>query len=161
MNIIASVDKNRGIGSNGDLLVHISEDLKNFKKMTTGNSIIMGRKTLDSFKGGKPLPNRENIVITREKDFSKEGVIVYNSIEKLLEDIDIDDDKYFVVGGGQIYKQLIDYCNTLYLTLIDETFEADTFFPEYEDKYKKVIEDIEIHEGNFSYRRAVFKKLAK
>lgn len=105
MKLIAAADKNWAIGKDGELLVRISEDMKNFSAITTGNVIVMGRKTLESFPGGKPLPNRVNIVLTHEKDYNGKGAIVVHSEEELWEELSkYDTDSIFVTGGESIYR---------------------------------------------------------
>lgn len=105
MKLIAAADKNWAIGKDGELLVRISEDMKNFSAITTGNVIVMGRKTLESFPGGKPLPNRVNIVLTHEKDYNGKGAIVVHSEEELWEELSkYDTDSIFVTGGESIYQ---------------------------------------------------------
>jgi dihydrofolate reductase len=127
ISIIAAIDEKRGLGKMGKLAWHISEDLKRFKEITLGHSVIMGRKTFESI--GKPLPNRKNIVITQDPQFNKEGVIIVNSIEDALEEAG--KGEVFVIGGAQIYNQAIEIADKLYLTLVDGDFACDTFFPDY------------------------------
>ena len=130
MKLIVAVDRKWGIGNKGDLLISIPEDMKFFKEKTTGNTVVMGKNTLLSLPGGKPLKNRNNIVIALERDFNVDGCIMAYSIEEFLEKAnDFDKDNIFVIGGGSIYKQLLPYCDTAYITYIDKEFEADTFIP--------------------------------
>lgn len=134
MILIFAVDKNWGIGYKGDLLYKISEDLKRFRRLTTGNIIIMGRKTLESLPDQKSLPDRINIVLTREKNYKAEDVHVVNSLDELfslIEELNPNNamDNY-VIGGGNIGKQLLPYSNKAYITKIDKAFvEADTTLP--------------------------------
>lgn len=129
ISIICAITKNRAIGKNKDLLFKIKADLIRFKNLTTGHPIIMGRKTYESI--GRPLPNRINIVISRDLNLKVENVDVLPSIDKALEKYK-DEKEIFIIGGGQIYTQAIDKADKLYLTLIDiEVKDADTFFPEY------------------------------
>lgn len=128
MNLIVAVDGNWAIGNNGDLLCKNPIDMKFFKETTTGKVVIMGRKTLESFPKQKPLPNRTNIVLSRNNKI--DGCIVVNSIDELLIKIkNYDDDDLFVIGGGQIYKELLPYCKKAYVTKMKNIFEADTYFP--------------------------------
>lgn len=130
MKLIVAVDKNWAIGNKGKLLVSIPEDMKFFRETTTGNVVVMGKNTLLSFPGARPLKNRENIVIALEKDFQAEGATVVYSIEEALEEIQkYDSDKVYVIGGGSIYKQMLPYCDTAYVTYMNYAYEADTFFP--------------------------------
>lgn len=130
MDIIVAVDANWGIGKDGDLLHPISADLKYFRQKTTGNVLVMGRKTLESFPNKKPLPNRVNIVLTTNKDYAAEGVVFCHDLADLPEVLKPYEDKQiFVAGGGTIYKQLLSQCEKAYVTKIYETYEADTVFP--------------------------------
>lgn len=132
MILIFAVDNNWNIGYDGGLLYKISEDLKRFRRLTEGNIIIMGRKTFESLPDKKPLPNRINIVITRDKEYKAEGAIVINSIEELyplLEKLNPNNEmENFIIGGGEIARETISYCNKAYITKIFKSFEkADTF----------------------------------
>jgi len=130
MNVIVATDRLWGIGKDGNIPWHISEDMKFFKKMTTGKVVIMGRKTMESFPNKKPLPNRVNIVLTKNPDYTCDGAIVVHSVEELLEKTkDYDDEDLFVIGGGQIYNLLMSYCGTAYVTRIDKVFDTDAKFP--------------------------------
>lgn len=129
MNIIVAIDKNNGIGKDNDLLVHISEDMKFFKETTTGNVVIMGRKTLESFPNKKPLKNRINIVISSNKNLKIDGAIVVDSISDAIIEAKKYNKEIFVIGGASIYNQFIELVDNLYVTKINKNFEADTFFP--------------------------------
>jgi len=126
ISIIVAIAKNRAIGKNNKLLWYLPNDLKHFKDVTSGHTVIMGRKTFDSV--GKPLPRRRNIVVTRQ-DISIEGCEVVQSIEAALA-LCAGEDEVFIVGGAEIYRQAIPLTNRIYLTIIDQEFEGDTFFPE-------------------------------
>jgi dihydrofolate reductase len=126
--IIVAMSKNRVIGDSNTLIWHLPEDLKRFKQLTTGNTIVMGRKTYESI--GKPLPNRRSIIITRDTDYSVEGCEVVNSLEEALL---LSNSDCFIIGGGEIYRQSIDITDKIYLTLINKGFEGDTSFPEIKD----------------------------
>lgn len=131
MNIILAADRNWAIGKDNDLLIHLPCDLKYFKKMTTGKTVIMGRKTLESLPGGKPLPNRRNIILTRADDFQVSGAEVLNSIEDVLHLIksgNLKSDEAFVIGGADIYKQMMPHCDKFYITKIDAELPADRYF---------------------------------
>lgn len=145
--IIAAVDEKLGIGYNGKLLTYIPEDLKRFKQLTTGHTIIMGRKTWESLPK-KPLPDRKHIVITRQKDFifAHEQVSVAQSIENAFELCEKQNtEKVFIIGGGEIYNLALPYADILEITHIHQTFEADTFFPQYHDNFTCVWQ--EKHQG--------------
>lgn len=131
MNLIVAVDRNWAIGNKNKLLVSIPNDMKNFRRMTTGNVIVMGRKTLESFPQGQPLGNRVNIVLTGNKDYQVNGAVIVHSMEELMEELkQYEDKQIFVVGGESIYRQLLPYCSKAVVTKIDEAYEADTYFPD-------------------------------
>lgn len=125
--LIAAAAENNALGKDNDLVWHLPDDFKRFKRLTTGHHIIMGRKTFESFP--KLLPDRTHIVITRQKDYQPEGAIVVHTLDDALEIASIDTQP-FVIGGGEIYKQAIDRAKKIELTRVHGTFEADTFFPE-------------------------------
>jgi len=127
VSIIVAIGKNNEIGYKNDLLWRISDDLKRFKRFTTDNIVIMGRKTFESLPKGA-LPNRANIVITRNPDLQYENCIMANSIEDAIDKSD-KTKELFIIGGEQIYKMAFPFCNKLYLTKVDEEFTADVFFP--------------------------------
>lgn len=125
---VAAVDRNWAIGNKGSLLVHISEDMKNFRKITAGKTVIYGRKTLETFPGGKPLPKRENIILSRNPDYTVENATVVHSIEELLAQMPENTDDMVVIGGGMIYHALLPYCDTAVITKLEAEFEADAWF---------------------------------
>ena len=125
--VVAKSDNNI-IGDNNQLIWRLSHDLRRFKSITTGHPVIMGRKTFDSV--GKPLPNRTNIVITRNKDWSSEGVEVAHSLDKAIEIAKEIDSEIFIIGGGNIYKQSMDVADAIEVTEVHHTFDGDTLFPE-------------------------------
>ena len=130
MNVIVAADKNWGIGKNNKLLVSIPADMKMFREETSGKVVVMGRKTLESFPNGLPLKNRTNIVITKNKDYDAKGAIVVHSIEEALEEIKAyPEEQIYIIGGEQIYRQFLPYCDRAYITKIDYHYEADTHFP--------------------------------
>ena len=144
-------EKTRAIGSKNGLLWKIEGDLPRFKKLTTGYPIIMGRKTYESI--GRPLPNRTNIVITRNPDFKPDGVVVVSSTEKALEIArETGADEIFVIGGGEIYKEALPFVDRLYLTVVKDEPEADTFFPDYSEFKKEIFrEEHPEHNPPFAY----------
>ena len=146
--IAAIASENRALGKNGDLIYKIPEDLKRFKEITSGHTIIMGRKTFESI--GSPLPKRVNIVITRDPNYSEEGIIVVHSLDEALRLPSLAqgklDDEIFIIGGGQIYQEAVKLADKLYLTVVEGNPEADTFFPDYSE-FKKVVFQEE-HESN-------------
>ena len=124
--IVAAYGLNRELGKNNDLIWHLPEDLKHFKSITSGHPIIMGRKTYESI--GRPLPNRQNIVISRQNDLAIPGCTVVSSLEgayTLLQE----QSQVFLIGGGQIYKQYLNEVDVLEITEVQQEFDADTFFP--------------------------------
>lgn len=144
---IAAIGTNRVLGKNNELLWRIPDDLKRFKTLTTGHPIIMGRKTFESI--GRILPNRTNIVVTRDAAWSYQGATAVNSIEEALAFAKgLNTGEVFIIGGAQMYEQALPFVSRLYLTLIDDTKEGDAYFPEYEKEFTKMIahEDRE-HEG--------------
>jgi dihydrofolate reductase len=126
ISIIVAIGENNAIGKNNQLLWHLPADLRHFKVITSGHSIIMGRKTFDSV--GKPLPNRRNIVVTRQ-DIKIEGCEVVKSIDEAIA-LCKGEDEVFIGGGAEIYRQAMDKTDRIYLTIIHKMFDADTFFPE-------------------------------
>jgi len=129
MNVIVAVNSDWGIGLEGRQVVVLPEDRKFFKEMTTGGVIIAGRKTFEDFPNGA-LPNRKNIILTRDKSFSAKGVTVLHSVEEVLAEVAKEDsDKVFVAGGGAIYEQFLPYCSTAYITKLEANPKSDTYFP--------------------------------
>lgn len=130
MNLIVAVDENWGIGKDGDLLCRISADMKMFRETTTGHTLVLGRKTLESFPNKKPLPNRTHIVLTTNQAYDAQDVILCHDMKQLFTLLKTyDSDDLFVIGGGSIYQQLLPYCKKAYVTKIYDTFAADTVFP--------------------------------
>lgn len=135
MNLIAAADKNWGIGYKNKLLVSIPSDMKFFRTTTTGKVIVMGRKTLESFPNGMPLKNRTNIVLTSNQDYRVKDAIIVHTLEDLLKELEkYNSDDIYVIGGESVYRQLLPYCNTAYITKIDHAFQADTFFPNLDEQ---------------------------
>ena len=126
--IIAAIGKNNELGKNNDLIWHLPADLKRFKKITSSHTIIMGRNTFESI--GKPLPNRKSVIITRNVSYQKMGCEIVHSLEAAIEMIK-DEQKAFIIGGAQIYKEAMqkNLADQLDITLVDEDFDADVFFP--------------------------------
>ena len=131
MKAIAAVDKNWAIGNKGALLVSIPADHKFFKNETIGRTVILGRKTLETFPGAKPLPGRRNIILSRNPDYKVQGADIAHSKEelfKMLEGTDTDD--VYVIGGASVYKELLSYCDKAVITKIYHSYEADAYFPD-------------------------------
>ena len=128
ISLIASIGKNNELGFKNQLIWHLPDDLKNFKKITSGHTIVMGKKTYESI--GKPLPNRNNIILARDYDYKADGCVVAHSIEEVL-DLIKNEDETFIIGGGEIYKLFLPLANKLYLTQVNASLEADTYFPKF------------------------------
>ena len=132
MKLIAAVDSNWGLGYRGELLFHIQEDMKRFRSLTTGNVIVMGRKTLESLPNGLPLPNRENIVLTRRTDFFIPGAHMCSSLSGLKQVLELpacSGKDVFVIGGAEIYNLLLPYCDTALITHVHMQRKADCYLP--------------------------------
>ena len=127
MNLIVAVDQNWAIGKDGDQLVYISEDLKRFRALTMGHPVILGRKTLATFPGGRPLKGRDNLILSTNPAFTVENAKVFPNVETLLQAAP---DDSFVIGGESVYRALLPYCDTAYVTKIDHAFPADRYFPD-------------------------------
>lgn len=130
MKLIASADKNWGIGNQNKLLVTIPSDMKFFRETTMGKVVVMGRKTLESFPNGLPLKNRTNIVLTSNREYCVNDAIVVYTLKELLEELKkYNEEDIYVIGGESVYRMLLPYCDTAYITKIDQAFNADTFLP--------------------------------
>ena len=141
ISLIVAAATNNGIGKNNQLLWHLPKDLQIFKKITWAMPVIMGRKTFESL-SGKPLPGRLNIVITRQKDWKPEGVVVVNSLNDALFVAESADYKeVFVAGGGEIYKETLPIAHKVYLTRVQAEPDADTFFPELSNDWQLVFDE--------------------
>lgn len=143
MNLIVNADKNWGIGKDNQLLVHIPNDMKMFRQTTTGKVVVMGRKTLESFPNGMPLPKRTNIVLTTDQDYDGRGAVVVHSTEELFEELKkYDDEDIFIIGGESIYRMMLPFCDTAYVTRLDYAYDADTYFPDLDELEEwKVIDE--------------------
>lgn len=164
MNIVAAVDKNWAIGYKGQLLVSIPNDQKTFRELTTGKVVVLGRKTLATFPQGQPLPNRTNIVLTSDKSFKVKGAITVNSIEELLEKLKgYKSEDVFVIGGDSVYKQLLPYCDTAHMTLIDYEYRADAYMQNLEDdpEWVRTAESDEITYFDLSYSFVKYERVKK
>ncbi len=158
MKLIAAVDQNWNLGCRGELLFRIPADLKRFRTCTSGNVVVMGRKTLQSLPGGKPLPNRTNIVLTRNTGFAAQDVSIAHSIEELsglLRQPAFAGKEVFVIGGAEIYAQLLPYCESALITHVNAIREADCSLPDLGALENWVLaerSEDQFHEGlSFSY----------
>lgn len=135
MNMIVAVDKNWAIGLNNKLLVSIPADMKFFRQTTTGNVVVMGRKTLESFPGRQPLKNRTNIVLSANPGYQVKGAVVVHCLKELLKELEnYDSSRIYVIGGASVYDMMLPYCDTVHVTKIDHAYEADAFFPNLDEK---------------------------
>lgn len=161
MKIILAVDRDFGIGKDNKLLFHLKKDLAHFKKITLNNIVIMGRKTYDSMHGS--LPNRENIVLTRNKNLKLDDALVFNKIDGLIEYLNENkkDKDVFVIGGNQIVDLLLDYCDEAIITKIDAKKDADTFLHNFDkdDDFEIVEESEEIIEDGIKYKYITYKRV--
>ena len=153
ISIIVAIEQNNAIGLNNQLLWHISNDLKRFKKITAGHTVIMGKKTLESLPSG-PLPKRRNIILSDIPNDVIEGCETVNSIQAALNLVK-NEDEVFVIGGGSVYRQFLPLAHKLYLTIIEKDYDADTFFPEipfndWESIEKEIVNNDP--QNNFVYR---------
>ncbi len=156
LTIIVAKAENHVIGNDNQLIWHLSNDLKRFKLLTTGHPIIMGRKTYESI--GKPLPNRTNIVITRNTEWNPEGILVVHSLHEAIEKAKEFDSEIFIIGGGNIYKQALELADTLEVTEVHHSFEGDTKFPEidleiWKEVFRENFEKDEKNEFDYSFVR--------
>jgi dihydrofolate reductase len=146
---IAVISKNRALGKDNRLLFHVPGDLPRFKKITSGHPVIMGRKTFESKEiNRKALPNRLNIVVTRDQGYNSEGVVFCKSINEAINKAkEKESSEIFIIGGGQIYKEAWPFINKLYLTAVDTEVEGDTYFPDYSDFLRVVFKEEHEAEG--------------
>ena len=157
MNVIAAVDRNWAIGKDGDQLAYISEDLKRFKALTTGHPVILGRKTLATFPGGRPLKGRRNLILSRDSEFTVEGAEVFHSLESLLAAAPED---AFVIGGASVYEALLDRCDAAYITKVGAEFPADCWFPDLDARPEWQVEEEgpEREENGLRFRYVTYRK---
>lgn len=140
LTIIAAIGKNNELGKDNQLLWDLPEDLKHFRKLTTGYPIIMGRKTYESI--GRPLPNRTNIVVSRKEDWFEEGILIVPTLKEAIKHAKRINENIFIIGGGTIYEQTMDLAERLEITKVDFETDADTFFPKIDEKiWQKVDEN--------------------
>ena len=165
VSLIVAVSENGVIGKDNDLIWHLPKDIRFFKETTMGHHVIMGRKNCESIPHKyRPLPNRTNVIITRQSDYKAEGCVVVNSVEAALEVVKQNgDSEPFIIGGGQIYKIALEnnLVDRIYLTKIHHTFEGDTFFPELNSDWKEIerIDCKEDEKHDYSYSFLTFEKI--
>ncbi len=157
ISMIVAMDKNRGIGKNNEIPWHIPGDLKRFKKLTMGNTVVMGRKTWVSLPF-RPLPGRKNIVLTRSKvteDFA--GACVVHNIEEAFQEMQSGTDN-FIIGGNQVYQRFLPYVDTLYLTIVHREFDVDTYFPEFDLKKWRILDIEHLEYEKLRYSNIILEK---
>lgn len=169
--MIAAIGKNNELGNKNWLLWNMPADMKHFRETTKGKVVIMGRKTFESFPNG-PLPNRENVVVTRDKDYYRPGITVVHSLEEALRYAALEQGKHFeekqeeteifIIGGGELYKLGMPKAQKLYITRVDDAPEADTFFPEIGPEWKEISreEHLADAENPHAYAFLTYKKTA-
>jgi dihydrofolate reductase len=149
ISLVAAIGKNNVLGKDNKLIWHIPEDMNRFKTLTSGFPIIMGRKTFESI--GRPLPNRTNIVISRDpKQIHPDAIMASSIVDAFEKALTLHSKEIFVIGGSQIYHESMPYADRIYLTIINASPEGDTFFPDYSN-FKKVVEERKSKDANYSY----------
>ena len=157
LSIIVALAKNRAIGINNTLPWHLPEDLKRFKQLTMGHHIIMGRKTYESL--GRLLPGRKTVIVTRNLDYQVAGALVVHSLQEAMQ-VSETDSEAFVIGGAELYQQAIGLADKLYLTQIDQTFAGDAFFPEFDMREWRLLEQqIHISEGGLPFQYLSYQRV--
>lgn len=158
LSIIAAIGKNRELGAKNKLLWHIPKDLKRFRALTKDKVVIMGRKTFESLpQKFKPLPQRLNVVITSDKNFKFPNVLIYNSLEKAIEDLKTKHQEIFIIGGASIYQQAIKLVDRIYLTIVEKEFpQADVFFPDYSNF--KIISEEKTKDAGYQLRFLILQR---
>lgn len=163
MNAILSAAQDWAIGKDNELLFHLSGDMKRFRALTTGGTVIMGRRTLDSLPGGNPLPNRRNIVVTHDQQFTREGAEIVHCVKAAMDLVDANADNVWVMGGGSVYAALLSQCRKVYLTRVDAVVDgADTFFPNLDklSNWVVVSESEPMEDQGITYRFVEYKNTA-
>lgn len=158
--IMAAIAANNALGKDNQLIWHLPADLKRFKKTTLNHAVIVGRKTYESL--GKPLPNRTNIIITRDKNYQVEGCVIVNSLKAALKAALKVDKNPYILGGAEIYKQAMPFADKLDITFVHHQFEADVFFPEIDKNIWKETwrEDFKAYENNkYDYSFVTFERI--
>lgn len=162
MNLIVAVDSAWGIGKDGRLLFRIREDMKRFRHLTVGKTIVFGRRTMETFPDGRPLADRNNIVMTRSASFPDEGIRACRSAEALFSIIrPIPKTDVFLIGGESVYRQFLPYCDTAFVTRVEGDFGADAFFPDLDTNPDWELTEIgeEMTDGTLKYRWSEYRNL--
>lgn len=168
LSLVVAVDEGWGIGNDGKLLVYVSRDLKQFRALTTGKTVILGSKTLATFPGGKPLKNRRNIILSRREEYTVEGAEVAHSVDEALSLLK-DGEEAVVIGGERTYRQFLPLCDTAYVTRFERKFDADAFFPDLDSDGEWILADNgePLHAEptddppDLTYRFCVYKRVKK
>lgn len=158
ISIIAAIAKHNVLGMNNRLPWHLPADLAYFKQLTVGKPVVMGRKTFESI--GKPLPNRQNFVITRQKNYTSTGVFIYSSLESVLAALK-DAPEIMIIGGADIYRQAIPLANRMYLTFVDCECEGDTFFPVWDEQAWRLLSEetcLPDEKNQYAFTRRIFER---
>ncbi|MCM3162995.1 dihydrofolate reductase [Metabacillus litoralis] len=161
ISLLVAMDTNRLIGKDNQLPWHLPQDLAYFKKTTLNHKIVMGRKTFESI--GRPLPGRVNIIVTRDQNYSQEGCLVLHSIEDIKELSEQTEEEIFVIGGAEIFQQILPYSDRLYITHIHHEFEGDTYFPKTNEEEWEMVKSekgIRDEKNPFDYEFVVYEKKA-
>lgn len=162
ISMIFAMDQNRLIGKNNDLPWHIPDDMAYFKRTTEGHSVLMGRKTYESF-GSKPLPRRQNIIMTQNRQFTADGCAVIHTVEEALKLIsETKDEEFFIIGGSEIYKLFMPHADRLYITHIEAAFEGDAYFPDYnEAEWKEIrrVKGVKDEKNPYDYYYTVYERV--
>lgn len=158
MNLIVAVDQNWGIGCRNHLLARIPADLKRFRALTSGHPVLLGRKTLETFPGGRPLPGRRNLILSAAPGYAVEGAEVYSSLEAALKAAPQDT---FVIGGESVYRALLPFCDTAYVTKIMASFPADALFPnlDKEPDWEPVQTEAIMEYGDLQFQYVTYQKV--
>lgn len=157
ISLIVAHDENNVIGLNNAMPWHLPGDLAYFKRTTMGKPMIMGRKTFESI--GKPLPGRTNIVITRDEEYAREGIVIVHSLEEALAQAEKESEEIMIIGGEQIFRMILPMANRLYVTKIEKQYEGDTFFPSYGDEWQVVSQsDVNETEDGLKFTYLVYER---
>lgn len=161
MKLIVAVSENWGIGNENNLLFSIPQDMKFFRETTKESVVIMGRNTLESFPGKKPLKNRVNIVLTKNPDYIAEGAVICHSTNEAIEESKKYDKEVFVIGGESIYREFLPFCDTAYVTKVHADAKADTFFPNLDERSEwEISEKSETYEDNgYKFEFCTYKRI--
>lgn len=162
MNLIVAADEKWGIGRNGGLLTHLSADLKYFKERTIGKTVVMGRKTLESLPGSKPLPHRKNVVLTGNPSYEKEGCVIVHSMNELMTVCaDLPSEDVMIIGGASLYNELMEKCESLFITKIYDDLGADVFIKNVDelDSFEVVWKSDVIEENDIKFQFLEYKRV--